>query len=155
MTASGQKHTDARADEKGLSEMNDKEFLPENFARRSGIGQDDTMLRRWLRSRPLAERLTFINKLFGHNYRYAISLTRSSQLPIDDVLQLLKGWLLLGKHNCSLGLMEGLVPIVGERRFWTTVAKLELTPAMTDFLNYHSHGKLRKYVAEIKPMTGS
>lgn len=129
--------------------MLDKEFLPENFARRSGIGQDDTELRRWLRSQPVAKRLTFINTLFGHNYRYAISLTRSSKLSIEDVVQLLQGWLLLGKHNCSYGLMQGLIPVLGERRFWTTAAKLELTPAMSDFLNYHSHGKLAIYVAEI------
>jgi len=135
--------------------MSDKEFLPENFARRSGIGQDDTELRRWLRSRPVAERLAFINGLFGHNYRYAISLTRSSQLSIEDVVQLLQGWLLLGKHNCSYGLMQGLIPLLGERRFWTTAAKLELTPDMSDFLNYHSHGKLRNYLAETKPLTAS
>jgi hypothetical protein len=133
--------------------MSEKEFLPEQFARRSGIAQEDTELRKWLRSCPVNARMAFINELFGHNYRYAISLVRSSQLPIEDVMQLLRAWLLLGKHNCSSGLIQGLIPVLGERRFWETAAKLELTEAMSDFLNYHSHGKLRQYVVATTPLS--
>lgn len=130
--------------------MNEKEFFPEQFSRRPGVAQIDTELRKWLRSRPVTERLKFIKTLFSHNYRYALSLVRSSQLPTEEVVLLLKSWLLLGKHNCSNGLTQGLVPVIGERRFWTTAAQLELTQMMSEFLNYYSHGKLQQYIDENK-----
>lgn len=125
--------------------MDEPFFKPEQFARRSGIARTDTDLRRWLRSIGVSARVEFIKGLFPLNYRYAISLVRSSQIPIDDVVQLLQYWLSQGKHNASKGLVEGLLPVLGEKRFWTTAAQMDLTPAMSDFLNYHGRRQLDRY----------
>ncbi|WEF35167.1 hypothetical protein [Pseudoduganella chitinolytica] len=116
-----------------------------NFLRRPGTAQVDTELRRWLRSLPVEQRVDFLRSLYGHNYRYAITLMRSSQLPLHQVVQLLQHWLLFSSHNCSRGLVAGFVPMIGEARFWTIAAKLDLNPTMADFLNYHGRGKLNHY----------
>lgn len=120
-------------------------FTPEQFVHYSGTAQIDVELRRWLRSQVMSERVDFINTLFPHNYRYALALVRSSMLPTDEIARMLRYWLSLGTHNCSQGLIDGLVPVLGERRFWSIAAQAELSPAMSDFLNYHSHGKLEQY----------
>ncbi|MYN00825.1 hypothetical protein GTP41_01805 [Pseudoduganella sp. DS3] len=125
--------------------MNEPRYTPEEFTRRSGNAKIDTELRRWLRSQAVPQRIGFIEALFPQNYRYALSLVRSSQLPIEEVTRLLQHWLTSASHNCSQGLIEGLIPMLGEARFWDIAAQTELTPAMADFLNYHSHGKLDRY----------
>ena len=122
--------------------MDEPRFKPEQFIRRSGIAQVDTELRRWLRSLPVSSRVEFIERLYAHNYRYAVALVRSSQLPLDEVTGLLQRWLRSSSHNASRGLIEGLVPMMGEVRFWTIAAQVEVTPAMADFLNYYGRGKL-------------
>jgi hypothetical protein len=125
--------------------MDEPRFKPEQFVRRSGTAQVDTELRRWLRSIPVPQRINFIEDLYGHNYRYAVALVRSSQLPIDEVTRLLQHWLLSSSHNASRGLIEGLVPMIGEARFWTIAAKSNVTPTMAEFLNYYGRGKLNYY----------
>ena len=74
--------------------MEEPRFKPEQFVRRSGTAQIDTELRRWLRTIPVPQRIDFVKDLYSHNYRYAIALVRSSQLPIDEVTRLLQHWLL-------------------------------------------------------------
>jgi len=128
-----------------MTDMSEPQYKPEQFVRRSGIAQVDTELRRWLRSQSVSERIEFIRTLFPRNYRYALSLTRSSQLPLEEVILLLQHWLTSASHNCSKGLIDGLVPVLGETRFWKIAAKTELTPIMSDFLNYHSNRKLKQY----------
>lgn len=125
--------------------MDEPLFTPEQFVRRSGTAQVDIELRRWLRSLPVSQRVTFIESLYVHNYRYAVALVRSSQLPTDEVTRLLQHWLLSSSHNASRGLIEGFVPMIGETRFWTIAAKSELTPAMAESLNYYGQGKLNYY----------
>jgi hypothetical protein len=125
--------------------MDEPRFKPEQFLRRSGTAQVDTDLRRWLRSLTVSQRVEFIESLYIHNYRYAVALVRSSQLPIEEVTRLLQHWLLSSSHNASRGLVEGFVPMIGEARFWTIVAKLDVTPTMAEFLNYYGRGKLNQY----------
>jgi hypothetical protein len=125
--------------------MDEPRFKPEQFVRRSGTSQVDTELRRWLRSLPVAQRIDFIKDLYSHNYRYAVALVRSSQLPIDEVTRLLQHWLRSSSHNASRGLIEGLVPMIGEARFWTIAAESDVTPTMAEFLNYYGQGKLNQY----------
>lgn len=125
--------------------MDEPRFKPEQFIRRSGTAQVDTELRRWLRSIPVPQRIDFIKELYSHNYRYAVALVRSSQLPTDEVTQLLKHWLVSSSHNASRGLVEGLVPMMGEARFWKITAQVEVAPTMAEFLNYNSAGKLDQY----------
>lgn len=125
--------------------MDEPRFKPERFVRRSGTAQVDTELRRWLRSLPVPQRIDFIKDLYSHNYRYAVALVRSSQLPIDEVTRLFQYWLLSSSHNACRGLIEGLVPMIGEARFWTIAAESEVTPIMAEFLNYHGQGKLDHY----------
>jgi hypothetical protein len=127
--------------------LNEPRYTPEEFGRRSGNAQIDAEFRRWLRSQAVPHRIGFIEALFPQNYRYALSLVRSSQLPIEEVTRLLQHWLTSASHNCGEGLIEGLVPMLGEARFWGIAAQTELTLAMADFLNYHSHGKLNHYKA--------
>jgi hypothetical protein len=125
--------------------MDEPPFKPEQFIRRSGTAQVDTELRRWLRSIPVPQRIDFIKDLYSHNYRYAVALVRSSQLPADEVTRLLRHWLLSSSHNASRGLIEGLVPMIGEARFWTIAAESDVTPTMAEFLNYYGRGKLNQY----------
>ena len=125
--------------------MDEPRFKPEQFVRRSGTAQIDTELRRWLRSVPVPQRIEFLKDLYNHNYRYAVALVRSSQLPINEVTRLIQHWLLSSSHNASRGLIEGLVPMIGEARFWTIAAESEVTPTMAEFLNYHGQGKLDHY----------
>lgn len=129
--------------------MDESRFKPEQFIRRSGTAQVDTELRRWLRSIPVPQRINFIKELYSHNYRYAVALVRSSQLPTDEVTQLLKHWLISSSHNASRGLIEGLVPMMGEAKFWKITAQVEVAPTMAEFLNYYSAGKLDQYRAII------
>ena len=128
-----------------MTDMSEPRYKPEQFVRRSGTAQVDTELRRWLRSQSVSERIEFIKALFPRNYRYALSLTRSSQLPLEEVIGLLQHWLTSASRNCGQGLIDGLVPVLGETRFWSTAARTELTPIMSDFLNYYSNGKLKQY----------
>lgn len=125
--------------------MDEPSFKPEQFVSQSGTAQVDTELRRWLRSIPIAQRIDFIKDLYIHNYRYAVALVRSSQLPVDEVTRLLQHWLLSSSHNASRGLIEGFVPMLGEVRFWTIAAESEVTPTMAEFLNYHGQRKLDHY----------
>jgi hypothetical protein len=67
---------------------------------------------------------------------------RTTQIPIEDVSNLLKEWINLGQHNAAQGLIESLEPLLGEKRLWAIVSEAELTESMRDFLNYHNHGKL-------------
>lgn len=129
--------------------MDEPRFKPEQFIRRSGTAQVDTELRRWLRSIPVPQRIDFIKELYSHNYRYAVALVRSSQLPTDEVTQLLKHWLVSSSHNASRGLIEGLVPMMGEAEFWKITAQVEVAPTMAEFLNYYGAGKLDQYRAMI------
>jgi hypothetical protein len=123
-------------------------FVPEDFAKRPGRADLETELRSWLRSIPLTERIDFIRRLWPLNYRFALSLVRSSQLPTVEVVSLLEHWLSLGQHNTAEGLIEGLMPVVGESRFWRTAAQGDLTQAMEELLNYYGHGQLAKYKSE-------
>ncbi|MFL6636820.1 MAG: hypothetical protein ACJ8HJ_31385 [Massilia sp.] len=125
--------------------MDEPRFKPEQFVRRSGTAQVDTELRRWLRSIPVPQRIDFIKDLYSHNYRYAVALVRSSQLPTDEVTRLLQHWLLSSSHNASRGLIEGFVPMLGEARFWTIAAESDVTPTIAEFLNYYGQGKLNQY----------
>jgi hypothetical protein len=125
--------------------MDEPRFKPEQFTRRSGTAQVDTELRRWLRSLPASQRVEFIEGLYSHNYRYAVALVRSSQLPTNEVTRLLQDWLLSSSHNASRGLIEGFVPMIGEAKFWTIAAKSDVTPIMAEFLNYYGKGKLNQY----------
>jgi len=84
--------------------MDEPRFKPEQFIRRSGNAQVDTELRRWLRALPVSQRVDFIKGLYSHNYRYAVALVRSSQLPTNQVTLLLQHWLLSSSHNVSRGL---------------------------------------------------
>ncbi len=120
-------------------------YVPEDFEKRPGHAEAEKQLRGWLRSISLAERIDFIKRLWPLNYRFALSLLRSSQIPKGEVVALLEHWLSLGQHNAAQGLIEGLEPVLGERRFWQVAAQAELTLAMEDFLNYHGHGQLAKY----------
>jgi hypothetical protein len=129
--------------------MDEPRFKPEQFIRRSGTTQVDTEVRRWLRSLTVAQRIDFIVDLYSHNYRYAVALVRSSQLPSDDVIRLLQQWLLSSSHNASRGLIEGFVPMIGEARFWTIAAKSKVTPTMAEFLNFHGQEKLNLYRAAL------
>lgn len=120
-------------------------YVPEEFETQSGCSEAEKELRIWLHSIPLAERINFIKRLWPLNYRFTLSLVRSSQIPISEVVELLEHWLSLGQHNAAQGLIEGLEPVLGEHRFWKVATQVELTPAMEDFLNYHGHGQLAKY----------
>ena len=131
--------------------MDEPRFRSEQFIRRSGTVQVDTELRRWLRSIPAPQRIDFIKELYSFNYRYVVALVRSSQLPTDEVTQLLKHWLVSSSHNASRGLIEGLVPMMGEAAFWKITAQVEVAPAMAEFLNYYGAGKLDQYRAAIAP----
>lgn len=129
--------------------MDEPRFKPEQFIRQSGTAPVDTELRRWLSSIPVPQRIDFIKELYSHNYRYAVALVRSSQLPTDEVTQLLKDWLVSSSHNASRGLIEGLVPMMGEAGFWKITAQVEVAPTMAEFLNYYGNGKLDQYRAII------
>jgi hypothetical protein len=82
--------------------MNTK-FTPEQFAKLTGDANVETELKKWLRSISVEERIEFIKKLWPLNYRFALSLVRTSQLSTEDVSNLLKDWLILGQHNAAKG----------------------------------------------------
>lgn len=125
--------------------MSEPRYKSEQFAHRTGGAKVDAELRRWLRVQPTSLRIQFIEELFPQNQRYALSLVRSAQLPMAEVVHLLQHWLVSASHNSSQGLIEGLVPMLGEERFWSIAARVELSAAMEDFLNYHSSGTLKQY----------
>jgi len=119
-------------------------FTPEQFETLSGKSNTETQLRKWLRSLPSSDRVDFIRRLWSLNYRFALSLVRSSQLSLQEVSSLLRHWLLLGQHNAAQRLISDLEPLLGKERFWRIVQEAELSPAMREFLNYHSHGELER-----------
>ena len=120
------------------------QFKPEQFAKVTGDAKINTELRRWLRDIPLPDRIEFIKELWPVNAKLAISLVRPSQIPLTEAVSLLEFWVLFGQHNAANILITGFVPMLGEERFWQTVRKLELQPAMEDFLNYYGKNKLRQ-----------
>jgi hypothetical protein len=119
-------------------------YTPAQVAAERHFEQIDKALLQWLRSLPVADRVAFIAEVWPTNCNRALELVRRGQLPIPTVVDLLKGWLRLGQHNAADRLITYLVPVLGEERFWAIVAEVELSPAMADFLNYHSGGRLER-----------
>lgn len=119
-----------------------EKFSPEQFEKRSGHAQVETELRKYLRSISVPERIDFINRLWPLNYVFAVSLAKSSQIPQQELAELLNDWLVQNKHNTVKVLVEEFEPLLGENRFWKIVAKCELSTTMVEFLNYHGKGKL-------------
>ncbi len=123
-------------------------FIPEQFKRRPGDAKVEKDLKLWLLGLSIEERVEFIKRLWSVHFRLALILVQSLQLPVNAVEELLKHLLLLGKHNTSSEMIKRFVPVLGERKFWRVAAELELLPAMRDFLNYHSHGRLDAELAK-------
>jgi len=119
-----------------------EKFSPEQFEKRSGQAQVETDLRKYLRSVPVLERIDFINRLWPLNYVFAVSLARSSQIPQQELAELLNDWLAQNKHNTVKVLIEEFEPLLGENRFWKIATECELSTTMVEFLNYHGKGKL-------------
>ncbi|QXG47324.1 hypothetical protein [Pseudomonas viridiflava] len=55
---------------------------------------------------------------------------------------MLKYWLRNGSHNAAQELIKRLQPVLGETKFWQIASQEELSPAMRDFMNYCSRGRL-------------
>ena len=123
--------------------MDSPPFSPEQFAKRSGMARIETDLKKWLLRISVADRVDFIKKLWPMNYRFALILVQSSQLPIKESENLLRHWLIADQHNAAEQLIKRLEPVLGERKFWKIVSQEQLSPAMRDFLSYHSHGRLK------------
>ncbi len=119
-----------------------EKFSPEQFEKRSGHAQVEIELRKYLRGIPVPERIDFIAHLWPLNYVFAVSLARSSQIPQQELAELLSNWLAQNKHNTVKLLIEEFEPLLGENRFWKIATECELSSAMVDFLNYHGKGKL-------------
>lgn len=117
-------------------------FTPEQFSTRPGIAQVETNLQRWLKELPVEERMDFIARLWPINYPLALILMQSSQLPARQIEVLLRLWLAEGRHNTAQKLIQYFVVTMGEKKFWKVVVDVELLPAMRDFINYHSRGRL-------------
>jgi hypothetical protein len=126
-------------------------FTPEQFARRPGIAQIETDLMRWLRSRPVDDRVSFIAALWPLNCNFALVLVRRTQLPTGAVVSLLRSWLQQGQHSAADRLIRCLVPVLGESRFWSTVESESLDPQMAHFLDYHSGGHLKRLQIKSSP----
>ncbi|MDM0059001.1 hypothetical protein [Variovorax fucosicus] len=123
--------------------MTSPSFVPEQFKTRPAVAQVDMDLRKWLRSTPIEERIEFIRKLWPLNYRYSLSLVRSSQLPPTQVELLLEEWLRAGQHNAAKGLIDSLEPVLGSTRFWKVVDATETSEGMRNFVNYHRGDRRR------------
>jgi hypothetical protein len=122
--------------------MNTLHFTPEQFSNRPNNAKVERELRNWILSQPVEERITFIKNLYLINYPFALIVLHWAQLPIKETKILFRYWLREGKHNTAQELIKQLVPMLGESTFWRIAAEEELPPAMKDFLNYHSHGRL-------------
>lgn len=117
-------------------------FRPEQFTKRPGLAQTETDLRRWLREVPVPERVVFLRALWPMNFAFCLSLAKSSQLPVEQVLELLREWLGSGKVDAAKGLVEAIEPLIGEARFWTAARGARMTPQMRHMLEYQSRGLL-------------
>ena len=123
-----------------------RKFEPKQFEKRSGQAQVETELRKYLRAAPIEEKIKFIKELWPLNYRFALSLTRSSQIPNKQLSEMLHEWLALNQHNCVAGLIKEFEPLIGKEKFWKIATSLELTNQMQEFLNYHSKGEFQRYI---------
>lgn len=131
--------------------MDDSRFTPEQVAKRSGIAQVDKDVRQWLVSLPVPERLEFLKRLWLLNYRYSLILLQPAQLPRQANEHMLKYWLRNGSHNAAQELIRRLQPALGETKFWQIASQEELSPAMRDFMNYYSRGRLDSKSNENRP----
>jgi hypothetical protein len=122
--------------------MNTPAFTPEQFATRPGIAQIETELKKWLLALGVDERLEFIKRLWLVNYRFALVLLQASKLPIKETENIFRHWLREGSHNTAQELIKRLTPMLGERKFWRIASEEKISPAMREFLNYYSHGRL-------------
>ncbi|WP_163004083.1 hypothetical protein, partial [Pseudomonas viridiflava] len=64
---------------------------------------------------------------------------------------MLKYWLRNGSHNAAQELIKRLQPVLGETKFWQIASQEELSPAMRDFMNYYSRGRLDSKSNENRP----
>lgn len=122
--------------------MNIPAFTPEQFATRPGMAQVESDLKKWLLSLDAEERIEFIKKLWPINFRFALILVQASQLPREELDKIFRHWLREGHHNAAQELIKRFIPVLGERKFWRIASQENMSPAMRDFLNYHSHGRL-------------
>jgi hypothetical protein len=122
--------------------MNIPAFTPEQFSTRPGIAQVELDLKKWLLSLEVEERIEFIKKLWPINFQFALTLLQASQLPKKELENTFRHWLREGHHNTAQELIKRFIPMLGEKKFWRIASQENISPAMRDFLNYHSHGRL-------------
>lgn len=120
--------------------LNEPLYTPEQVAKRNAA--TDKHVRRWLAELPSTEKLEFLKQLWPLNFRFTLLLVQGARLSRQESESLLVHWLHKCNHNAAQELIKRLVPVLGEKRFWRVVAQEELSPAMYDFINYHSHGRL-------------
>lgn len=117
-------------------------FTPEQISTCPTAAQVEIDLKKWLKEIAVEERINFIVQLWPISYLLALILVQSSQLPKKEVEGLLRRWLAEGHHNAAQKIIEYFVVMLGERKFWKVVSQVELSPAMREFINYHSHRHL-------------
>ncbi|WP_145145315.1 hypothetical protein [Pseudomonas duriflava] len=128
--------------------MNEPPFSLEQIASRSGQSKMDRLVRHWLIGLPVAARIDFLKQLWPLNYRFALILTQAAQLPKRENQDLFKYLLRTSSHNAAEELINRFEPILGKERFWQIASVEELSPAMQDFLNYHSGSHLKRLSSE-------
>ncbi|MDG9782610.1 hypothetical protein [Metapseudomonas otitidis] len=98
--------------------------------------------RRWLAGLPEGERLEVLKGLWHLHFRRALALMQGAQLSRASARALCRYWLQYGGHNAAQMLIKAFVPVLGEARFWQLAAESPLLPAMAEFLDYASNGRL-------------
>jgi hypothetical protein len=106
------------------------------------MAQVESDLKKWLISLDLEEHIKFIKQLWSINFRLALILVQASHLPSKELEKIFRHCLREGHHNTAQELIKCSIPTLGEKKFWRIASQENISPAMRDFLNYHSHGRL-------------
>jgi len=124
--------------------MKTTEFTHEQLPnpRETNQNQSESNLRRWLISLSVEERIAFLSELWPTNFRLALKLTQAAQLPRKETEIFFRHLLRESHHNAAQEIIKRFTPMLGEKKFWRIAAQEEITPAMRDFLNYYSRGRL-------------
>ena len=122
--------------------MKTTEFTHEQLANPRETNQSESNLRRWLISLSVEERIAFLSELWPTNFRLALKLTQAAQLPRKETENFFRHLLRESHHNAAQEIIKRFTPMLGEKKFWRIAAQEEITPAMRDFLNYYSRGRL-------------
>ena len=122
--------------------MKTTKFTHEQLAKLTGTNQIESTLRKWLISLSVEERIALLSELRPTNFRLALTLAQAAQLPRKEIEEFFRYLLRESHHNAAQEIIKRFTPMLGEKKFWRIAAQEEITPAMRDFLNYYSRGRL-------------